>query len=82
VQNIEIEEREGGYSNATIIIPQDDGSGVSDSGSESESKDCQISENEILKISYHWVKLVIILSSYEEIGAQLYLCMSKWGKKI
>jgi len=54
VQNIEIEDREGGYSDA-IIIPQDDGSGVSDSGSESEFENCQISENEIPKISYHQV---------------------------
>jgi len=65
VQNIEIEEHEGGYSDV-IIIPQDDGSGVSDSGSESESEDCQISENEIPKISYHQV-----LSNYEEDQSKL-----------
>ena len=57
-QDVEIEEREDGYFDA-IIIPQDEGSGISDSDSESE--DYQVLDNEIPNINYRQIS-----STYKE----------------
>lgn len=62
-QDVEIEEREDGYLDA-IIVPQNDGSGISDSDSEFE--DLQISDNEISNINYRQIS-----SNYQEDQSKL-----------
>lgn len=77
LQNIEIEERENGNSDA-LVIPQDDDS--SSSESDSESEDYRNSQNDIPSVSYSHV-----LNNYEESQSKLepdYIYKWATGEKI